>query len=109
MIAALLLAAAAAGAHPCAADAQKFCQGIAPGGGRILACLKSHEGELSAGCKEKRADFKEQVQDAVQACQDDAQKLCASVKPGHGRMIKCLKKRQSELSAPCAAALTQQP
>jgi hypothetical protein len=35
----------------CKGDAEKFCQGIRPGGGRILACLKSHEAELSGPCK----------------------------------------------------------
>jgi hypothetical protein len=34
----------------CGADAKKFCQGIRPGGGRILACLKSHQSELAPAC-----------------------------------------------------------
>jgi hypothetical protein len=34
----------------CKADAQKFCEGIKPGGGRILACLKSHRAELAPAC-----------------------------------------------------------
>ena len=32
------------------ADAKKFCKGIRPGGGRILACLKSHQSELAPAC-----------------------------------------------------------
>ncbi|HZT61874.1 MAG TPA: cysteine rich repeat-containing protein [Burkholderiales bacterium] len=34
----------------CNADAKKFCQGIRPGQGRILACLKSHQAELAPAC-----------------------------------------------------------
>jgi len=34
----------------CEGDAKKFCQGIRPGGGRILACLKSHQSELAPAC-----------------------------------------------------------
>jgi hypothetical protein len=34
----------------CNADAQKFCKGIRPGQGRILACLKSHQSELAPAC-----------------------------------------------------------
>ena len=34
----------------CKADAEKFCKGIRPGGGRILACLKSHQAELAPAC-----------------------------------------------------------
>jgi Cysteine rich repeat len=35
----------------CKGDAQKFCKGIRPGQGRILACLKSHQAELTPACK----------------------------------------------------------
>ena len=35
----------------CAADAKKFCSGVQPGGGRVVACLKEHKDELSDGCK----------------------------------------------------------
>ena len=34
----------------CKADAEKFCKGIRPGQGRILACLKSHQAELAPAC-----------------------------------------------------------
>jgi hypothetical protein len=36
----------------CTADVQKLCAGVQPGGGRIIACLKQHKDEVSAGCKE---------------------------------------------------------
>src|SRR5215470_9952217 len=34
----------------CKPDAEKFCKGIRPGQGRILACLKSHQSELTPAC-----------------------------------------------------------
>jgi hypothetical protein len=37
----------------CKDDAAKVCQGMKPGGGKIMQCLKQHEGELSPACKEK--------------------------------------------------------
>jgi hypothetical protein len=37
----------------CKADAEKFCKGIAPGGGRILSCLKSRQPELQPACAEE--------------------------------------------------------
>ncbi len=40
----------------CKADAEKFCKGIAPGGGRILSCLKSRQPELQPACA---AEFKQ--------------------------------------------------
>jgi hypothetical protein len=39
----------------CKADAEKFCKGIAPGGGRILSCLESRQPELQPACA---AEFK---------------------------------------------------
>ena len=36
----------------CGGDAKKFCQGIPSGQGRILACLKSKEADLSPACKD---------------------------------------------------------
>jgi hypothetical protein len=36
----------------CAEDAQRFCAGVQPGGGRILACLKEHKDALSDKCKQ---------------------------------------------------------
>ena len=36
----------------CEQDAKKLCEDTKPGGGRIMQCLKQHEGELSPACKE---------------------------------------------------------
>ena len=34
----------------CKADAERICAGIAPGDGKIIACLKQHKNEVSVGC-----------------------------------------------------------
>ena len=36
----------------CAADLQKLCPNVPEGGGRILACLKQHQDQVSAACKQ---------------------------------------------------------
>ncbi|PSO15356.1 cysteine rich repeat-containing protein [Bradyrhizobium sp. MOS003] len=35
----------------CKADYDKFCAGIAPGGGRVVACLDAKRDQLSVSCK----------------------------------------------------------
>jgi hypothetical protein len=36
----------------CASDVQKLCPNVPSGGGRIVACLKQHQAEVSDGCKQ---------------------------------------------------------
>ena len=45
------------------------------------------------------------------ACADDAQKLCAGVQPGGGRIVACLKEHKDSLSDRCkqAAGLACEP
>ena len=42
----------------CAADREKFCKDVKPGGGAIIKCLKAHEAELSEACKASRPQRK---------------------------------------------------
>src|SRR5580765_6282592 len=34
----------------CSPDVEKFCKGIAPGGGRIRSCLRARQAELNPAC-----------------------------------------------------------
>jgi len=35
----------------CMGDYEKFCKGVEPGGGRIIACLSKSSDKLTANCK----------------------------------------------------------
>jgi hypothetical protein len=35
----------------CKPDYEKFCKGVMPGGGRIIACLAKQKDKLSAACQ----------------------------------------------------------
>lgn len=37
--------------NACKGDYEKFCTGIMPGGGRIIACLAKQSDKLTAACK----------------------------------------------------------
>ena len=87
----------------CRPDVEKFCQGIKPGGGRIWACLKSHEAELSQPCINQIAAKKEKMKEFRAACKEDARKFCKGIKPGRGRVVSCLRSHEQELSDACRA------
>lgn len=36
----------------CGADTKKYCDGVSPGGGRILDCLAKQKDKLSPACKQ---------------------------------------------------------
>ncbi|MGL4407020.1 MAG: cysteine rich repeat-containing protein [Zoogloea sp.] len=38
------------GVKACMEDAKQLCQGVEPGGGRMMACLKEHRQALSDAC-----------------------------------------------------------
>jgi hypothetical protein len=37
--------------NACMGDYEKFCKGVAPGGGRIMACLAKEGDKISPACK----------------------------------------------------------
>jgi hypothetical protein len=86
---------------PCKVDANNQCKNIPPGGGRLIACLKAHETDLSLPCKEKLAAGNAKMEKIKQACQPDAEKFCKRIKPGDGRIAACLKSHESELAPSC--------
>ena len=91
---------------PCQPDIKKFCADVKPGGGRIIECLKAHEPELSPACQERRATIQKEAKAVHAACAGDAEKFCQNVQPGQGRIAKCLKQHQSELSSQCQSAIS---
>jgi hypothetical protein len=46
----------------CISDIQRLCKGIAPGGGRILKCLKANKKEMSVGCAQALQQLKAKKQ-----------------------------------------------
>lgn len=72
---ALLMGSAAAAQMPsdavkkaCRADFSKLCKSIQPGGGRIVACLKKHEAQLSSACSSALGIASDCSQEIKQIC-----------------------------------------
>ena len=91
----------------CRADLQKLCKGVQPGGGRIAACLKQHESELSPGCRERMTEAREQGKEFAQACKADTETLCKGVQQGQGRIMRCLVEHKDKLSGECRAKISE--
>lgn len=85
----------------CRSDYEKFCRDTKPGKGRIAACLRSHEHELSQQCKNHIEKSKEKSPEFRKACRSDAEKFCKGARTGNGRIISCLKSNSSLLSEQC--------
>ncbi len=108
----------------CKADIEKLCKDVQPGNGGLKKCLKEHEAELSAECqaklKEGRQDknegaggkmtgeMKAAMKEINETCKADLDKFCKDVKPGEGRIFKCLKENEAALSEVCKAKLSEQ-
>ena len=88
-------------ARPCRDDAARLCKDVQKGEGRVARCLKEHANELSPACKENIGRMKEEIREVAEACKDDAAKVCKGVEPGKGRILRCLKQHESELSPAC--------
>ena len=89
----------------CADEIEKFCKDVKPGGGRIIECLKAHEAELCAACRGKIGELQGFIKDCEHACSGDIAQFCKEIQPGGGRIIKCLRERDKELSPSCSAKL----
>jgi len=99
--------AAAQGTGPCAEDVAKLCSDVRPGGGRIARCLKANKSEITQACKDHLGEAGEKVQEVSSACEDDTFKFCKHVRAGRGRLLRCLKRHQGELSEACNAKVGQ--
>ena len=106
VIASLLLALGSARAEDaCRADVERLCQGIAPGGGRLMACLRANQAQVSQACKAQLASVDRKVKEVGAACGDDVRSWCADVKPGGGAILRCLAQNRASLSPPCQEVL----
>ena len=88
---------------PCAADAKKFCSNVPPGEGRIYKCMMSHQAELAPACRDGMKAVADKFDRLAKACKSDAEKYCKGIPPGDGRVLSCLKGRESDLDRACAA------
>ncbi|WP_413287762.1 cysteine rich repeat-containing protein [Bdellovibrio sp. HCB337] len=92
---------------PCMADKEAYCKDVTAGHGAIVKCLKENEAKLKPECQAHMKAAKEAMKDVKEACHEDFEKFCHDVKPGGGRIIKCMKEHEAELSATCKTEIAE--
>lgn len=92
---------------PCQADVRKLCAKVAPGGGRIQACLKAHESELSEECRSRLDGLGREAGRLAAHCRWDIAQFCTDVPMGGGHVLQCLQTNEDQLSPGCKDALRE--
>jgi hypothetical protein len=90
--------------RPCRADVKRLCPGAA-GGPAVRACLREHEDALSEACRTRMEAGRERGKAMKDACAADVKAHCAGVERGQGRLHRCLREHQADLSPGCRDAL----
>jgi hypothetical protein len=115
----------------CRPDIPQVCYGVPFGGGRVIRCLRDHAAQVSPNCAQALAAAPAPIgapppgppgavsapeigappaSGAVgagfrQACQQELQLYCRESAPGGGRLIRCLREHNTQLSIGCAQTL----
>lgn len=94
---------------PAAAPAAPAVQVAAPNSAAATATQKSEEMKgkakgMGMGMKKGHGPHGGGGPMMGAACKADLDKLCAGVEPGEGRLMKCLKEKESQVSAECKAS-----
>ena len=91
----------------CQEDVKQFCSHVGPGrkrASRILACLKSHEPDLSESCRAQREAIRAGVEGFIKACRKDTRQFCK----GRIFLRQCLMENESDLTEQCRTAVTRE-
>ena len=83
----------------CTTDVSSLCAGVKPGGGRVLACLQSHVGDLSVGC----STILSKAIWTAQQCAGDIHQFCPTAT--FGSVGDCMRPHLGEVSGTCKAAM----
>jgi hypothetical protein len=99
-------------AKGCDKELKTYCKDVTPGEGRVLACLYAFEDKLSGQCEYALYDAAVQLERVVNAvayaaneCREELTKYCSEIKPGEGRLLKCIEKNDAKVSKRCKQAL----
>jgi hypothetical protein len=84
-------------AQACRGDHGRHCSAVRPGGGRIAACLKQHESQLSRACQAALT--------TIDVCIEQSQRLCGATPATASALRTCMQAHAEQFSPACRAAL----
>lgn len=92
---------------PCQEDMAKYCSGITPGGGRLLACYEQQKANMSGRCVSWAEYLKKNAGDLRDACSKEIDARCNFEKGDPMAMLNCLQSNYIDLSPKCVNKLNQ--
>jgi hypothetical protein len=105
MIALSPVAVRIARANVCDPEIEKQCSNVQPGNGALASCIQSQWDQFSYDCREQLKAMDSTLRSLQQACSYDAYAYCRDIRPGYGRVKKCLRDNLDKLSNSCRNAL----
>ncbi|MGA8891011.1 MAG: cysteine rich repeat-containing protein [Anaeromyxobacteraceae bacterium] len=96
---------------PCEPDVQRLCADVPAGGGKLRACLRRNEPQLSPACRARMEADDQEARDTVQqfgrSCRADVAEFCSRIAIGDGVVFDCLESRLPRLTRACQAEMTR--
>jgi hypothetical protein len=96
----------------CGNDIRQYCPGLSGDSEKVFMCLSAYETHLTPRCRqgvlEATLALKTNIaaiKYSISACEADADKHCLDVQPGEGRLLKCIRANEAQVSQPCITAL----
>ena len=96
-------------ADVCEEDRQKFCNGYSADNPMRLYCLKRNETQIKPSCKSTLRTVPGSEVEFYDTCVEEVEKFCADVRPGKGRILKCLKANSKDLEFECRKMVSAFP
>lgn len=91
----------------CEAEIEQICPEGMDGGG--FRCVERRMKDLPPSCqgmvRERFVKWKEDRNRTLVACRDDVRRLCATMRPGDGRVMQCLQDHAQDVSDGCYQTL----
>ena len=98
----------------CDEDVKQHCPGLEDSPQKAFMCLGAYEAHLTTQCRQGIMEATlalktgvAAIEYSLSACEADADKHCLEVPAGEGRILRCLKANQTEVSNQCVTALKE--